>query len=82
MEMNQVINTEPFWSGFAELAWKPQVRRNRNYGRLPTTRESAITELRDAVPSFTSEWDEDRPSYHVFNDFGRFICSEAELCNM
>lgn len=43
------------------------------------TPESAITELRNAVPSFESEWTDDRLSYLVFNDFARFICSEAEI---
>lgn len=43
------------------------------------TPESAITELRRAIPSFNSEWEKDRLSYPVFNDFARFICAEAEV---
>jgi|WetSurMetagenome_2_1015567.scaffolds.fasta_scaffold245518_2 hypothetical protein len=43
------------------------------------TPESAMTELRRAIPSFESDWAIDRLSYLLFNDFARFICSEAEV---
>jgi hypothetical protein len=46
---------------------------------MPLTPDSAINELRKAIPSFDSEWEKDRLSYPVFNDFARFICSEAEV---
>ena len=48
---------------------------------MAITSESAIRELREAVPSFVvnGEWERDRLSYPIFNDFARFICSEAEV---
>jgi hypothetical protein len=48
---------------------------------MAITSESAIRELREAIPSFVvdGEWERDRLSYPVFNDFARFICSEGEV---
>ena len=48
---------------------------------MPLTSESVITELRAAVPSFAidSEWEAGGLSYPIFNDFARFVCSEAEV---
>ena len=46
---------------------------------MPLTPESAITELHRAIPSFDCEWEEDHLSYPLFNDFARYICSEAEV---
>lgn len=45
------------------------------------TSESAITELRAALPTFTidSQSEAERLTYLIFNDFARFICSEAEV---
>jgi hypothetical protein len=45
------------------------------------TLETAIPELRKAVPAFPidEEWERDNSSYLVFGDFARFICSEAEV---
>jgi hypothetical protein len=45
------------------------------------TLESAILELRRAVPSFPidSDWEVEGLLYPIFNDFARFICSAAEV---
>ena len=45
------------------------------------TLETAISELRKAVPAFPidSEWEQDKLSYLAYNEFARFICSEAEV---
>jgi hypothetical protein len=45
------------------------------------TPETAISELRSAVPTFPidAEWERDNLSYLAFGDFARFICSEAEV---
>ena len=43
------------------------------------TPESAIVELRRAIPSFTVDSELEGLSYPIFNDFARFICSEAEI---
>ena len=45
------------------------------------TLQTAISELRRAVPEFAidAEWERDNLSYLAFGDFARFICSEAEV---
>jgi hypothetical protein len=45
------------------------------------TLETAISELRRAAPEFPidSEWEQDKNSCLAYNDFARFICSEAEV---
>ena len=49
--------------------------------RIVFTLETAISELRRAIPEFPidSEWEQDNLSYLAYNDFARFICSEAEV---
>jgi hypothetical protein len=49
--------------------------------RMTITLETAISELRRAVPAFPmdSEYEQDNLSYLVYSDFARFICSEAEV---
>lgn len=46
---------------------------------MSITLENAIAELRRAIPSFTVDPEWEGLSYPVFNDFARFICSEAEV---
>jgi hypothetical protein len=45
------------------------------------TMDIVLVELQKAVPTFhpTPEWLSERNTYMVFSDFGRFICSEAEV---
>ena len=45
------------------------------------TLDTAISELRKAVPAFPidTEWERENLSYLAFGDFARFICSEAEV---
>ena len=48
---------------------------------MAITPETAISELRKAVPSFPidADWEQVGLAYPTFNDFGRYICSEAEV---
>ena len=48
---------------------------------MAITLQTAIFELRHAIPSFPidSQSEEDNLSYLVFNDFARFICSQGEV---
>jgi hypothetical protein len=45
------------------------------------TLQTAISELRRAVPEFAidAEWERDNLPYLAFGDFARFICSKAEV---
>ena len=48
---------------------------------MAITVENVIVELRRSLPSFVidPEWEAEVLPYPVFNDFARFICSEAEV---
>ena len=48
---------------------------------MAITPETAISELRKAVPSFPidADWEQVGLAYPTFNDFARYICSEAEV---
>jgi hypothetical protein len=45
------------------------------------TLETAVSELRRAIPEFPidTELELDKNAYYTYNDFARFICSEAEV---
>ena len=45
------------------------------------TPAAAILALHQAIPSFPidAEWEVENLSYLIFNDFARFICSEAQV---
>jgi len=48
---------------------------------MPITTETVLSEMQRAVPNFliSPEWISDGLTYLAFNDFARFICSEAEV---
>jgi hypothetical protein len=48
------------------------------------TLKNVLPELQNSVPAFVMnpEWLEIEGTYLIFGDFARFICSEAEFCNM
>ncbi|HEX6494663.1 MAG TPA: hypothetical protein VF018_04215, partial [Acidobacteriaceae bacterium] len=46
---------------------------------MTITMDNVLAELKQAVPSFHSEWQDDNSPYLVFGDFRRFTCSEAEV---
>ena len=48
---------------------------------MALTLDTAISELRQAIPTFPidAEWERDGLAYPAFNDFARYICYEAEV---